>query len=229
MIRFNISTFILIVLLLSTGCSSQATADPSTPTDSCYAALENNILTIGNDRIQRKFEFNKGELKSISLLDVTTGGELITKHRRPDIRIGKLTGKPRSVEWTKKIVEDSVTPRHLQVEVTTAYEKIDVKRVFRVYKDCAVIGCDYYIRGKSENTPNFTAAETILQMLRPLGKHWNYRAVEFFDRTDALNTMVRETSTLAFVHGAKLGGNVLYAQNPLREDAFFIGGMGIFS
>ena len=208
-----------LMMAASTGSTAQA-AD--TLTDTCYATLENNILTIGNDLIQRKFEFNKGDLKSSSIIDVTTGKELITKHRRSDIRIGKLTGKSQSAEWTKKTVQDSITVPHLQVEVTTVYDKIDVRRVFRIYPDCVVIGCDYFLKVSDNKTPDFRPDETILQMLRPIGRHWNYRAVEFFDRTDGINTMVRETSTLAFVNGTRLRGNVLYGTSPLSETAFFM-------
>lgn len=224
MARFKILLFTALILTISAGCYARTEMiNPAIEaTEACYAKLENNILAIGNDQIQRQFEFNNGELKSISLQDLATGTELITKHRRPDIRIGKLTGKPISADWEKSIVEDSVTPPHLQVEVITVYEKIDLKRIFRIYPNCSVIGCDYYVKAKSDDIPGFSSAETTLQMLRPQGKHWNYRAVEFFDQTDGINTLVRQTNTLAFSSGTQLRGNLLFAQNPLSDAAFFM-------
>ena len=221
MFENKVISFSLAVLMFAVSACSAVPVDAAS-VEKCYANLEGNILKIGNDRILRKFEFNQGRLQSVSIQDVATGDELITRHRRPDIRVGKLTGKSVSAKWTKRVVSDSITPSHLQVEVTTVYEDIDVKRVYRVYPGCSVIGCDYYLRAHDEKVPGFGAGDTVLQVLRPAGKHWKYRAVEFFDQTDGNNNLVKETSVLAFNSASRLRGNVLYGKNALSDLAFFM-------
>lgn len=205
------------ILIVSLASNIHAASDIG-----CYATLENNVLTIGNARIRRVFDWNKGDLKTISIVDVTGGGELVMKDRRSDIRLGKLTGKVLSGELVKRVVQDAITNTHLQVEVTTKYEQIDVRRVFRIYPDCAVIGCDYYLRSKGDSTPQFKPSDTVMQLLRLPGVHWNYRAVEFFDRTDGINNLVRETSALAYLSGVNLRGNVLLGENAVGDTSVFM-------
>ncbi len=188
----------------------------------CYASLENNVLTIGNDRIRRSFEWNNGDLMAISIVNVQTGNKLVMQDRRPDISLGNLTEKIRSGQWSKKVMQDAVTNPHLQIEITTSYDRIDIRRVFRVYPKCAVIGCDYYLRAHDADTPEFEPEKTVLQLLRLPGTHWYYRAVEFFDRTDHVNTLVRETSTLAYLSDAELRGNILFGQHAVEDTAIFM-------
>ncbi|MBC8373486.1 MAG: hypothetical protein H8E53_07830 [Planctomycetes bacterium] len=207
----------ILVILVQTGFSAaklRAASDLK-----CYATLDNNVLAIGNTRIRREFEWNKGDLKTILLLDKTKDAGLVIRNRRGDTWLGKTAGKVRSGQWTKKVVENALVNSHLQVEVTTGYEHLDVRRVFRIYPDCAIIGCDYYLRAHQGDSVKFEPRDTVLQMLRLPGAHWRYRAVEFFDRTDRINNLVRETSALAYVAGAELRGNILFGKSALGDTA----------
>lgn len=207
----------ILVILVQTGFSAaklRAASDLK-----CYATLDNNVLAIGNTRIRREFEWNKGDLKTILLLDKTKDAGLVIRNRRGDTWLGKTAGKVRSGQWTKKVVENALVNSHLQVEVTTGYEHLDVRRVFRIYPDCAIIGCDYYLRAHQGDSVKFEPRDTVLQMLRLPGAHWRYRAVEFFDRTDRINNLVRETSALAYVAGAELRGNILFGKRALGDTA----------
>ncbi|MFC1762593.1 hypothetical protein ACFL6U_11000 [Planctomycetota bacterium] len=76
------------------------------------------------------------------------------------------------------------------------YPKLDVRRVFRVYPNYPAIGCDYYLRAGGDEVPDVEAKECTLQSLSLPGSHWRYRAVEFFDRTDSINTLVYESNRL---------------------------------
>ena len=218
----KLTTVLSIIAVLMLAAQAGFGAPAATSTDRCQAALVNNVLTIGNKCISRSFEWNNGDLKPIAITDVRTGAVLTMKSPRPDIRIGKLTAKVSSATWTKKQVSNNVVGDHLQVEVTTVYSQIDVRRVFRIYPGCAVIGCDYYLRAHNAETPEFKPSETVLQLLRLPGAHWNFRAVEFFDRTDSINTLVRETSVQAFSRGSNLRGNILFAHNTFKDTAVFM-------
>jgi len=209
----------LIILALSVFTASGASKASDLE---CYATLENDVLTICNNHIRRDFEWNKGDLKTISIIDKLRGDKLSMRDRRSDFGLGKAAGKVLSGKWTKKVVASAIANPHLQVEVTTSYEHIDVRRVFRIYPNCAVIGCDYYLRAHQDDTLKFAPKDTVLQLLRLSGTHWHYRAVEFFDRTDSINNLVHETSALAFVHGTTLRGNILYGQNALSDTAIIM-------
>ena len=213
--------FIFVVLVLAGRVGLGADVGAAS-TGRCQAALADNVFTIGNSCIRRSFEWNNGNLKPISITDVRTGGELVMRDRRPDIRVGKLTAGASSATWTKRQVGNNVVGDHLQVEVTTLYGRIDVRRVFRIYPGCGVIGCDYYLRAGKGDTPQFKPSETVLQLLRLPGAHWNYRAVEFFDRTDSINTLVRQRSVQAFTRGVNLRGNILLGQSTARDTAVFM-------
>jgi hypothetical protein len=221
MLRYQI-VFIALGGFMFSGFSTITPSAYAASTDGCYASLENNVLTLGNNHIRRSFEWNTGDLKAISIVDVQTGGTLVMQDRRSDISLGNLTENVRSGQWSKRIIQDAITNLHLQVEITTIYDHIDVRRVFRIYPDCAVIGCDYYLRAHGAEISAFKSEETVLQLLRLPGVHWSYKAIEFFDRTDRTNTLVRETSTLAFLSGTDLRGNILFGQNAVEDTAVFM-------
>jgi alpha-galactosidase len=190
--------------------------------EGCYASMEDNLLTLGNKRISRIFEWNKGDLKTISITDKKTGQALVMARPQSDVHLGALTDQVKSGQWAKHTVENAIANRHLQVEVTAVYEQIDVRRVFRIYPDCAVIACDYYVRAHKGEVPEFESKDTVLQSLRLPDAHWHYRAVEFFDRTDGINNLVRETSVLAYLSRTELRGNILFGQNAKHDTAIFM-------
>ncbi|MCP4451002.1 MAG: hypothetical protein GY809_06040 [Planctomycetes bacterium] len=56
-------------------------------------------------------------------------------------------------------------------------------------------------------------------------KNWravNVWDVEFFDRTDGVNNLVRETPVLAYLSGCELRGNILFAQNAMHDTALIM-------
>ena len=99
--RYKIVLFVLagLMFVISPALTSPAYAASIA---GCYASLENNVLTIGNDRIRRTFEWNNGNLMAISIVNVQTGNKLVMQDRRPDISLGKLTEKIRSGQWSKR-------------------------------------------------------------------------------------------------------------------------------
>jgi len=190
--------------------------------DTCYASLDEDVLTLGNQQIRRCFEWNNGNLKPISITDEQTGDTLVMQDRRADFRLGTLTGPGQSGQWQCEVIENAMMSAHLRVEVTTVFEHVDLRRVFRIYPDCAVMGCDIYLRARGTDTPAFKPQETVLQHLRLPGAHWRYRAVEFFDRTDSINNLVRETSALAYLSATELRGNILLGESAAHAAAVFM-------
>ena len=201
---------------------AMANVEATVRPDDCFASLENDVLAIGNNRIRREFAWNKGHLVSTSITDVRADRVLKLAGQRFDFSLGKWLGNAQSATWNTRTVESPISPRHLEVEIDTSYEAVDLRRVFRIYPDCPVIGCDYYVKSKTTQLPRFAPNDTVLQVLRLPGAHWKYRAVEFFDRTDGINNLVRETSGLAYLRPFELRGNILVAENPVRDQAVFM-------
>jgi|GEM_PF-3616478 len=174
MFNYRLQLTVLVIMVQAGFSASTLRADSDLK---CYATLDKNVLAIGNTLIRREFEWNAGDLKTILLLDKTANAGLVIRNRRGDTSPGKTAGKVRSGQWTKKIVENALVNPHLQVEVTTGYEHLDLRRVFRIYPNCAIIGCDYYLRAHQGADVKFEPRDTVLQMLRLPGAHWRYRAV----------------------------------------------------
>jgi alpha-galactosidase len=221
MLRCTVRSFVLAGAILLAELPGISYAN-TTQVEACYASLKDDVLTMGNDCIRRSYEWNGGHLKAIALTDVQTGQSLALQDRRPDWALGKLTGKAVSGQWTQRVVEDAITRRHLRVEVTTVYDHIDVRRVFRVYPGCAVIGCDFYLRARDAGLSAFEPKDTVLQLLHLPGTHWYYRAIEFFDRTDRINNLVQETTALAYLSSTTLRGNILWGQSVAHDMAVFM-------
>ena len=205
-----------LVGFLSLLCCNVTASEP-------FATLEDGTLKIGHDRVVWTFDFGDGQLVTQSMTDVRSGKTLDFVDRKPDFQLNILPSKAEKAQWSKQIVEQSaVDVRHLRVEVVTEYPSIDLRRVFRVYPGSAAIGCDFYLRLKADTLQSFEPKNGILQYFRPAGNHWNYRAVEFFDRTDSINNLVRETSILAYQRAVEMRGNVLIAKSPTDGPGFFI-------
>ena len=48
---------------------------------------------------------------------------------------------------SSSVKETKIFPAYLKVEVSFSLEKLDIKRVYRIYDDCPAIACDTYLRG----------------------------------------------------------------------------------
>ena len=210
----------LVATLFSSGVLGQKLDSAAPIAAGCYARLDDGLLAIGNRRIRREFLWNDGNLISLTIGDVPRGEVIVFEKPGPDFQFGDLTKKPVSGLWSSQVVASPISAAHLEVEVITSYESLQLRRVFRVYPDCSAIGCDYYLRARTSGLPT-GAVESTLQRLALPGVHWDFKAVEFFDQTDHINNLVRETSGLAYQRPFELRGNVLWATQTLHDLALF--------
>lgn len=218
-------------------CFVSANAVLAAPTEfnDCFVKAKDGVLVIGNDSIVWEMELNNGLLtKSICL-----GGQVVADKpkkfaAKPVLQQGKR--KPDAVEWNAEVAKaTAVAPEHLRVTVTMQYPGWDLKNVFRVYPGCPAIGCDYFIKQTADAPLTFDPQKTRLLQLGLPGKHWKLTSVEFFDRTDARDTLVAETQAVgARNHSSR---NKLFAHSPLACDSFrgnifraqsLIQGQGVF-
>lgn len=200
--------------------------------DTCYGLLRNDTLTIGNNLVERTFLWNGGNIITYRLTDKSNGKSWKNHSLTPDFRVTKDLPQPSN--GSLKVVpvkETKIFPAYLKVEVSFSLEKLDIKRVYRIYDDCPAIACDTYLRGtvnsifggrevSAADRKNIEFAEdmkskevtAVLDQLHFQGQHWHARSVEFSDVTDWHNNLVFEKEIISY---RKLGyrGNLLFAFN----------------
>ena len=116
--------------------------------DTCYGRLKNDTLTIGNSLVERTFLWNGGNIITYRLTDKSNGKSWKNHSLTPDFRVTKNLPQPSN--GSLKVVpvkETKIFPAYLKVEVSFSLEKLDIKRVYRIYDDCPAIACDTYLRG----------------------------------------------------------------------------------
>ena len=57
------------------------------PQEGCYSRLQNDTLTIGNSRIERRFVWNGGNLMTQSLTDFSSGQVWTSRSLTPDFLV----------------------------------------------------------------------------------------------------------------------------------------------
>lgn len=198
----------------------------------CYGRLQNDTLTIGNNRIERKFLWNKGNIITYSLKNKDNNQLWLNNSQTPDFRI--TTDLPNAQNGTIKVDQVQSTkiyPAYLRVEISFKLNQLDIKRIYRIYDDCPAIACDTYLKGtvnsifggrevstadrkNIEFTEDTKSKEVtaVLDQFHFKGQHWHARSIEFSDVTDWHNNLVSEKDIISY---RKLGyrGNLLFAYN----------------
>lgn len=207
----------------------------------CRAELKNDTLVIENQLIGRKFLWNGGNLISRSLIDKKTGKIWKMSGNKPDLSFPNQTEKAENANFSSKIVaETAVTPEHFEAIITYSLDKLEIKRIFRLYPDCAAIACDLYYRGESNSvwlqpgtniadmvnleklTPSNAGNNTpVIEKLELTGKHWKLNAIEFFDITDRFNNLVNKVEVMSYRPNF-YRGNLLFAHDNVSDNGIFI-------
>lgn len=213
---------------------------PAWAQDGYYSRLENDTLYIGNDLVERSFVWNNGNLITHSLSDKTSGHVWHNLMRSPDMNISKERGKAASPSYSaKEVAETAIHPAYLETEVTFTLGGLDIRRVFRIYRDSPAIACDTWLKGSSGVIRNGQAAnladmkniefaedmasvqaDAVLDQFKAAGQHWQVRAVEFFDVTDRNNNLVFETDFIPYRKNT-YRGNLLFARNAENNRSIF--------
>lgn len=227
----NMNLSILSILLVSL-CGP--------PQDKCYSRLAKDTLTIGNGLIERKFLWNKGNLITYSLLDKSSAQTWLNKTKSPDFLITKnISNASDPVYGSKEIKETTIQQAYLETTVSFSLGTLDVKRVFRIFKNSPAIACDTYLKGRFADVinaeagnladrkniefaedMNFRQASPILDQIKLEGFHWQSKTVEFFDVTDWNNNLVAENRFIPYRKNLHRG-NLLFAHNLEKEAGFF--------
>ena len=206
-----------------------------------YATLDGDTLKIGNDEIERTFEYNGGDLRTLSVLDKKSGISTRSTAKSPDLAIPSQNGDARDGYFkTRDVADSDVEAGRLECEIGFRKGNLEVKRIFRIYEKSPAIACQIYFRGKPDardwigsraSSADMQNIETItargfgqsalaLDTLSFAGRQWNLLAAEFFDVTDHHNNLVREVSALSY-RKMPLRGNILFMENKETGAGFF--------
>lgn len=200
--------------------------------ETCYARLHNDTLVIGNQQLERKFLWNKGNLITYSLADKRNGSYWKNKNLTPDFRVTKDLPEAQDGNLNvKQVKATKIFPAHLEVEVSFRLEQLDIKRVYRIYDHCPAIACDTYLKGVANSifgSREVSAADrkniefsedmkskevtAVLDQFHFQGQHWHARSVEFLDVTDWNNNLVFEKDIISY-RKSGYRGNLLFAYN----------------
>lgn len=184
----------------------------------CRASMDDDLLTLENDCVQRQYRWNGGHLISRRLVDKTSGRVWALAGAEPDLTFpGAGTTTDGDLVITSR-PETSFRPAYLQVDVTAWFASLAIRRRFRLYPGCPAIACDVYVRGRPDPAWSRDQAVTIERLCLP-SPHVRLEGVQFFDVTDRRNTLVTSQVVTPFRHPAGVRGNLLFIHDVLSESA----------
>ena len=222
----KINTFrhywLTVLMLLTVLTMDKAFAQQRFESNGCYAHWKSDTLTVGNKMIEVKFLKSPAGLNIIEFTNSKLGIETRFSSNSSVFSIGRFTESEQTPQYEVAFIpQNPVTNGYMLVELLSSYELLDVRRQIRLYPDSPLISLDFGVKGKSGKLA-FTPESGILLDLHTKGKHWRLKAVEFFDRTDRINTLVREHKILSFRYPEKLSGNLLLANDLLDKHSLIV-------
>lgn len=197
-----------------------------------YARQESDIFYIGNNKIERGFRWNNGNLITMKIIDKMNGKVWESGAKQADFFApGQSDKNMKSGKWDIKRIEMPTSDPYSEVTVEYALEGLSVRRVFRIYDDCPAIGIDTYLKGKAKNSWivqdkdlgnwKYLPQKKILSQLEEIpvldqmsfqGRHWKLDLIEFTDNSDSHNSFVKHHSETAYAENV-YKGNILFFGN----------------
>ena len=207
---------------------------------SWYARMDGDTLSVGNSLIERRYLWNGGHLKTLSLEDKTIGIVHRSIVLRPDLVLTKGAGAGTDGRLLTEVVPQSeVCPSYLKVTVAYSLNSLDIRREFRIYEDVPAIACDTWLKGRVDHfassadanmadRKNIEFAEdmksgqvtALLDQIHLPGQHWHAKAVEFWDVTDWNNNLVDERDVVTYRKN-RYRGNLLFARDGETGNGFY--------
>lgn len=203
-----------------------------------YARLEGDTLRMGNERMERVFLWNGGELKTVGILNKRTGHLITAYGKDPDMLFVKGEAHDGQLEVTP-VVGNGLHQGYVLVSVTYTKGALQIQRQYRIYDDVAAIASQTLLKGclswqpasrevsgadrkNIESTEDMKVAVKIpvLDRLELAGRHWQTKTVEFLDYTDWNNNLVKEYTFIPYRENS-YRGNLLMAKDAVGGDGFF--------
>jgi alpha-galactosidase len=202
--------------------------------DTCYAAFSDDVLTLGNDQIERSWRWRDGQLFASSFLDKRTGRNWIavesdipslrageTTSERPTFQARRTVDGPTETESlvaelisTERTIRFKLFPGSPSVTMQLLHPGATTTTVSHQHKSASGIE-------ESDAVPKTDALTTdTLDCFNPAPLHLRLTAVTLIDRTDHHENLVHESHWLLLTAERRLGlkGNLFILEDTLSGD-----------
>lgn len=209
----------------------------------CTAELRNDSLTLSTGVLTYSFDWNEGHLTGKRIENTSSRIAWDLTGEAPDCEFPNQPVNPAGgFLEVDEFPGSARIPPHLRAQVTTSLDELQVKRVFRLYPNCPLIGCDLYLRGRAKsswrtegvdqsilvNIENRKAEAqgrieaVIMHRVFSPHQHLYAEAVEFRDITDRNNNLVVTESAQPYRQALQLKGNILFCRDRLQDRSIVI-------
>ncbi|MDA3868200.1 MAG: alpha-galactosidase [Salinivirgaceae bacterium] len=232
---------VVVILFIVVCFFQQLSAQDEMSMEDYSAKLEDGVLMLENSKISRTYNWNNGNISTISLCDKISGKVWIMEGDKPDLALSGETEKAANAVFSTSIVEETpIAPKYLEAKITYSLGSLEIKRVFRLYANCPAIACDLYFKGESTSiwlqsgvnmgdmvnieklsSRNVATTVPVLEKLELPGRHWKLNVVEFFDITDRFNNLALSVNVLSY-RPNMYKGNLLFAYDNATDNGVFI-------
>jgi len=185
----------------------------------CYAFVDKDTVTIGNDLIERNWVWKNGCLTPLNLKNKSLSEINVTyfNHQHPDADL------PDSSYLNLRIIsETEILNSRLQIELIAEFHGYDKKTLISIFPEVPAIRIQHAFRKKNERDSALRLNEVLLDQIRLPSLHYTIETIEFFDRTDDHNNLVLSNSFLPFHQPTFKRANLLFANSNLNEYSFFM-------
>lgn len=210
--------------------------------DNVRAVLEDGILTLANQRIQRRFMWNNGNLKSLGLTNVVTGQNWALESDVPDIAPFGRELEARDGKFiTRKIPATSVIAAHLEAVITFKSDVMDVRRICRIFENVPAINCQLAYRGayrsagqhqdnmihqsremiENKNLPQMPQGDILEHLALPKG-HWSFEVVQFRTATDYNDWLINKDEGEIYRQDQYILGNIIRFEERTKGEQLLI-------
>lgn len=210
---------------------------------SCFASLQDSVLTMGNERFTLAYDLSGGHVR---LLHYQLLGKSKTVFEQAPI---ELNVAPTPIKGSGFVLETKpkavFTGENEFLEVSLEYKLggLDVKRVWAIYPAVAALSTQYFFKGKVPSSGWFkqkatTSSSEMIEDAAALattegatsyygslplnGPHWIAKVVAFTDATDNHNNLVDERTFIPYIKASGYQGNLLLLRHKHSQSGLFI-------
>lgn len=245
-IKYMRTLGLAIAGILAVGCSptDSAASEPKAASTSAstgksvYATLEDGVLTLANNRIERRFAWNEGNLKSLDITDPVLGRRWVLTDEEPDIApFGSHLDAKNGALQVREVSMSPIAPAHIEAQIIFESGALEVKRTCLVFENVPAIDCTLAFRGATQSLGEVVEASrqmietstlksaslgSVIEHLAMPKGHWRFEFVNFRVATDHNDWLVDESQGEIYRQNQKVTGNIIRFEDPVGGGQIFI-------
>lgn len=188
--------------------------------DKCKASMADNVLTISNNLIEAKFDWNNGNFNYQSIKDLETGKVVKLGKNRNAFYLAPNQKAKANASYSKEMVVGNLFYNdHLAVNVTVDFGAFSLKRMLRVYPNSKAIFIEYHVKGAPFKHDG--SKPTVFDKIDLGKRNLLLKSVRFYGNTDHNNNLVDEREVFSY-NTINLKGKILTIKDRLNDNGLFI-------